>query len=133
MNLKFYKNELFVFLSFLLMFGSYFYKESKNINFENEQYIVTQSISNLKNVISLQNLWANKKISKKLSKLKKSLPSKKMHWSQKNKKIIVKFSHLTSYEVNKVISKFLSIALQLQELKISQKNQEYQVEFVCKW
>ena len=133
MNLKLYRNELIVFVSLLFMLGGFFYKNSKISSGAEEMLHSKQIVKEFKELTSLQKVWANKNISKKIEKLKKIIPSSKVKWSKKGKKLTVSYKSLNSKELNRLITTILSTAVQIQELKIVRNTLVYDVEFKCKW
>ena len=133
MNLKLYRNELIVFVSLLFMLGGFFYKNSKISSGAEEMLRSKQTVKEFKELTSLQKVWANKNISKKIEKLKKIIPSSKVKWSKKGKKLTVSYKSLNSKELNRLITTILSMAVQIQELKIVRNTLVYDVEFKCKW
>jgi len=133
MNLKLYRNELIVFVSLFFMLGGFFYKNSKISSGAEEMLHSKQIVKEFKELTSLQKVWANKNISKKIEKLKKTIPSSKVKWSKKGKKLTVSYKSLNSKELNRLITTILSMAVQIQELKIVRNTLVYDVEFKCKW
>jgi hypothetical protein len=91
------------------------------------------TVKEFRELIALQKTWANKNISKKVDKLEKIIPLSKVKWSKKGKKLTAGYSDLTPKELNKLITTILSMAVQIQELKIVRNSSSYNVEFKCKW
>jgi hypothetical protein len=133
MNLKLYRNELIIFASFLLMLTGLFYKNSKISSGVEEMLHSKQVVKEFKELTSLQKVWANKNISKKVEKLKKIVPPSKVKWSKKGKKLTASYKSLNAKELNKLITTILSMAIQIQELQINRDDLVYNVEFKCKW
>ncbi len=133
MSMKRYQNELIVLLVFFLMLGALFYKNKQlSLQIENATY-VKQSIVDFKEIIALKKVWADKKTSKKVEKLKKLISASKMKWSYKSKKITASYKDLTAVELNKLITKILELPVEIQKLEIQKTTSFYNVEFKCKW
>ncbi len=133
MNLKRYQNELVVLLAFLLMLSAFLYKNGQISSQEEDAFIRKEEVSNLKEIIALKKVWADKKISKKVAQLKELIPASKVTWSEKSKKVTAVYEGLTSKELNKLISKILNIAIVIRRLDIKKTGSTYHVEFKCKW
>jgi len=133
MNWKLYKNELIVAVSLVLMLSALLYKNNKISSRAQEMSHHKQTATELKELISLQKIWIDKKVSKKVDKLEKIVPSSKVKWSKKGKKLTAAYKDLDPKELNKLITNILSMAVQIQELKINRNDSSYDVEFKCKW
>ncbi|RRS31373.1 MAG: hypothetical protein P794_04120 [Epsilonproteobacteria bacterium (ex Lamellibrachia satsuma)] len=133
MSLKKYQNELILLFAFLLMVGAFFYKNNQ-VSFGVEKTAtLEQSASEFKELVALKKIWADKKISKRIDKLKKLVPVSKVAWHKKGKKMAATYTGLISTELNKLISKILNLPVQIQLLKIQKNGTSYNVEFKCKW
>jgi len=133
MSLKRYQNELMVLLALLLMLGAFLYK-SGQISSQVEAAVTTQqAISDFREIVALKKIWADKKTSKKVEKLKELIPASKVKWSKKSKKVTAIYEGLSSKELNKLISKILSLAVEIRQLDITKTGSSYDVEFKCKW
>ena len=133
MNWKLYKNELIVAVSLVLMLSTLLYKNNQISSRAQEMSNHKHTVTELRELISLQKIWADKKVSKKVDKLEKIVPSSKVKWSKKGKKLTASYKDLDSKELNKLITTILSMAVQIQELKINRNDSSYDVEFKCKW
>ena len=133
MNWKLYKNELIVAASLVLMLSAILYKNNQISSRAQEVSQYKQTATELKELISLQKIWADKKVSKKVDKLEKIVPPSKVTWSKKGKKLTAVYKDLAPQELNKLITSILSMAVQIQELKINRNDSSYDVEFKCKW
>jgi hypothetical protein len=133
MNWKLYKNELIVALSLLLMLSGLLYKNTQISSRSQEILSTKHTVREFRELVSLQKTWANKNISKKVDKLEKIVPPSKVKWSKKGKKLTAVYKGLDPKELNKLITTVLSMAVQIQELKINRNNSSYDVEFKCKW
>ena len=133
MNWKLYRNELIVGLSLLLMLSGLFYKNTQVSSGTQEMLSNKHTVREFRELIALQKTWANKNISKKVDKLEKVVPVSKVKWSKKGKKLTTVYKGLDPKELNKLMTTILSMAVQIQELKINRNNSSYDVEFKCKW
>jgi len=133
MNLKLYRNELIVGISLVLMLSALLYKNSQISLGTQEMLNNKHMVREFRELISLQKIWVNKNISKKVDKLKEIVPVSKVKWSKKGKKLTAIYNGLDPKELNKLITTILSMAVQIQELKINRNSSSYDVEFKCKW
>ena len=90
-------------------------------------------MTEFRKVVALKKTWADKKVSKKVDKLKQIVPASKVKWSKKGKKLSANYKALNAKELNKLITTILSMAVQIQELKINRSGSVYDMEFKCKW
>ena len=133
MNWKLYKNEIIVAVALLLMLGGFFYKNTQISSRSKEILSTKHTVREFRELVSLQKTWANKNISKKVDKLEKIVPSSKVKWGKKGKKLTAVYNDLDPKELNKLITTVLSMSVQIQELKINRNNSSYGVELKCKW
>ena len=133
MNWKLYKNELIVVASLLLMLSALLYKNNQISSRTQEMLSTKHTVREFRELITLQKTWADKKVSKKVNKLEKIVPTSKVKWSKKGKKLTASYKDLDPKELNKLIINILSMAVQIQELKINRNDSSYDVEFKCKW
>ena len=133
MNWKLYMNELYCGLYLKLMLSTLLYKNNQISSRAQEMSNLKQTVTELKELVSLQKIWADKKVSKKVDKLEKIVPSSKVKWSKKGKKLTAAYKDLDPKELNKLITNILSMAVQIQELKINRNDSSYDVEFKYKW
>ena len=133
MNWKRYKNELIVAASLLLMLTALIYKNTQISSSSQEMSNLQYRVTEFREVVALKKTWADKKVSKKVDKLKQIAPASKVKWSKKGKKLSARYKDLTPKELNKLITTILSMAVQIQELKINRSSSFYDVEFKCKW
>ncbi len=133
MNWKLYKNELIVALSVVFMLSAFLYKNTQLSSHSQEMLRTKHTVREFRELIALQKTWADKKVSKKVNKLEKIVPASKVKWSKKGKKLTAIYKDLSPKELNKLITNILSMAVQIQELKIKRNNSSYDVEFKCKW
>ncbi len=133
MNWKLYKNELIVVASLLLMLYALLYKNNQISSRTQEMLSTKHTVREFRELITLQKTWADKKVSKKVNKLEKIVPTSKVKWSKKGKKLTASYKDLDPKELNRLIINILSMAVQIQELKINRNDSSYDVEFKCKW
>ena len=133
MSWKRYQNELIALADFLLMFIGYVYKTTQVSSQAEIMASAKHSIEEIKEVVALQKIWADKKTSKKIEKLQILIPDAKVKWSSKNKKVTASYKALTATELNKLVTKILNLPVEIQKLKIQNIASSYDVEFKCKW
>jgi len=133
MNWKLYRNELIVVVSLIFMLSGLLYKNFQISLGAQEVLNNKHTVREFRELIALQKIWANKNISKKVNKLGKIVPLSKVKWSKKGKKLTAVYKGLDPKELNKLITTVLSMAVQIQELKINRNSSTYDVEFKCKW
>ena len=133
MSLKRYQNEVVVLLAFLLMLGAFFYKHGQISSQAEYANSTKQVVSDFKEIIALKKIWADKKISKKVEKLKVLTPAEKVKWSKKSKKVTASYKGLTAEELDKLVTKILGLAVEIQKLEVQNRDSFYDVEFKCKW
>jgi len=133
MNLNRYRNELLVGLSFMLMLMAFFYKNTQISSQAEQLFAMKQEIRNFKEIIAYKRIWADKGLSKKIGRLKTIVPASKVIWSKKGKKLIARYSDLTPKELNKIMVKLMSLAVQITELNIAKTGNNYKLECKCKW
>jgi len=132
-QLKAYKNELIVGLTFLLLVIAFSYKQ---IQLEKQKIGATSAVASLKevkDVISLKKIWGNKNISKKVEKLKTLVSPSKIKWHRQGKKLTASFQSIDAQELNRLIVKIMNLPVVIQKLEIHATSAVYQVEFKCKW
>jgi hypothetical protein len=133
MNWKRYQNELMVLGAFLFMFSMYLYKQHASSSQSGERSEVTQTIEEIKEVVALKKVWADKKISQKVEKLKTLVPSSKVKWSKKSRKVTAFYTALKPSELNKLSSKILNTAVVIDKVDIQKTGTSYKMEFKCRW
>jgi len=130
---KRYQNELIVLVAFVLMFVGYV---SKNVQVSSQVEMMAEtrnSVGEIKEVISLQKIWSDKKTTKKVEKLQTLIPANKVKWEYKNKKVNALYKGLSTTELNTLVTKILNLPVEIQKLKIQKLASFYDVEFKCKW
>jgi len=133
MSLKKYQNELIALLTLLLMVTALFYKSVQVSSGAKQAAEREQLVNEFKEIVTLKRVWADKKISKKLDKLKELTPASKVKWSKKGKKLTATYTGLSASELNKLTTKIMNLAVQIELLDIQKNGSSYTMEFKCKW
>ena len=130
---KRYQNELIVLFAFVLMFSAYAYKNTQVSGHTEQKAGTNYAMTEIKEVIALKKVWSDKKTTQKIKKLQTLIPEAKVKWSSKRKKLTATYKGLTSKELNKLVTKILNLAVEIQKLKVQKIASVYDVEFKCKW
>jgi len=133
MNWKTYRNELIVGVALVMMLVGLLYKYQSISGQTTGVSTAESTLHELKEVIALQKVWADKKTTKKVDKLKTLISPSKLKWQKKSRKVTATFSTLSASELNKVLSKILNLAVEIQKLEIKKIGPSYTMEFKCKW
>ena len=133
MTWKRYQNELIALAAFLLMLIGYGYKTAHVSSQPETMASVKHSVGEIKGVVVLQKIWADKKTTKNVEKLQTLIPVSKVQWSSKSKKVTASYKGLSAKELNKLVTKILNLPVEIQKLKIQKIASSYDVEFKCKW
>jgi len=133
MQLKAYKNELIVGISFLLLVVAFSYKHIQVSNYKNASSGTAMELRELREVIALKKIWGDKKIGKKIEKLQSLVSSSKVTWHKEGKKLNVSFKGLNAQEFNRLISKIMNLPVEIKTLQVRNEGSVYHVEFKCKW
>ncbi len=133
MSWKSYQNELIALFAFVVMLGAYAYKHSQIVSQAQAIQSTQHTLEELKEVIALKKIWANKKASKKLTALHSLIPDSKVQWHQKGKKLTVNYTALSANKLNKLVTKILNLPVEITLLDIQKMGSTYNVEFKCKW
>jgi hypothetical protein len=128
-----YKNELILLGSIIFMLLSYNYK----YKIEHQRYEtaakIQQDYADIIKASNLQNIWSNKKSLQKTKELKALVSPSKVEWSQKSKKLHIKYKSLNKNELNRVLNKLLNLPVQIKTIDIKRKDKVYNMELQCKW
>jgi len=133
MSFGLYKKELTVVCSFLLMVMAFSYKNGQISSQAERLFEIKQSVKAFKEIIAHKRIWADKGLSRKVDKLHTVLPASKIRWSKRGKKLTIKLTEITPKELNRFMTKTLSLAVQIREIDIKKSGDNYNVEFKCKW
>jgi len=128
-----YQNELIVLISFVLMLSGYLYKNAQISSQAEMMAHSSRSIGEVKEVVALQKIWSDKKITQKVDNLQDVIPSNKVKWDSKSKKVTATYKGLTTTELNTLVTKILNLPVEIQKLDIQKLATSYDVEFKCKW
>ena len=128
-----YKNEIMVGVSLLLMVIAFIYKEGQISKQAETAKHITTSLEELKEVIALKKVWKDKNLSKKVERLKGVVAPSKMTWRRDGKKLTASYKALTPRELNTLISKIMSLAVEIEKLELHKTGETYEVELKCKW
>ena len=132
-ELKAYKNELILVFALLLLVIALVYKQGKVSSINSSESGTSSSLQELKEIIALKKVWGDKKITKKVEKLKNIISSSKIEWNLERKKLTATFKNLSAQEFNNIMTKIMNLAVELQKLNVSNMGTTYQVELKCKW
>ena len=133
MQWKVYKNELLVGLTFLLLLIAFFYKQGQLSQQNSGASAMESSLQELKETIALKKIWGDKKITKEVDELQKIVPASQVKWSKTGTKLTASFKNLNPNMLNKIISKIMNIAIEIQKLEVKKIGTSYQLELKCKW
>jgi len=133
MNLRPYRYELIVGISFFLMLITFFYKNAQVSSQEEQLFAIKQEVRDFKEIIALKRVWSDKGLSKKIDKLQSIVPVSKVTWNKKGKKLTARYKGVTAKELNKLMTKMMSLAVQIIELDITKSGENYNLECKCKW
>jgi hypothetical protein len=133
MILKRYQNEWIVLTAVVLMLFAFAYKQSQLASQKALMSDVTKTSEELKEVMALQKIWADKKTAQYVNKLQALAQPSKLKWSSKSKNVTALYKGLTPRELDKVVSKILTLPVEIKKLSVENKDVLYDVEFQCKW
>jgi len=128
-----YKNELILVGSIIFMVLSYIYKSNTASEVQNLAVNSQQEYAEIVQANNLSNIWSNKKITNKIKVLNTIVPSSKIQWNQKGKKLVAKYHNLNEQELNKILNKILNLTVQIEVMNISRSDKSYNMELKCKW
>lgn len=118
-------------LLFALVALAYKYTHRSVVHHESLQ--MQQTLQQIQEASSLKSRWSDRKTAQKLASLRTLSPASKVVWKKSGKKLTATFKDLSGKEANRLITKLLNIAVQIDMLKIERKQKNYTVEVVCKW
>ncbi len=128
-----YQNELIVLGALLIMLGGYMYKHSHVSAQAQQANQVQQSINEVKEVVALKRVWADKKIGKKVDALQQMASGSKIKWAKQKQKLEATYTGLNAQELNRLTTKILNLPVAIEQLDINKNGLLYNVEFKCKW
>jgi predicted naringenin-chalcone synthase len=133
MSWKRYQNELIAVGAAFVMLGAYAYKHKQVTSQVEHAKSTKYSIEELKEVVALKKIWAEKKTTKKVEQLKEVISASKVKWSKKSKKVTASYTGLSANELNTLTTKILNLPVEVRLLDIQKIGTTYNVEFKCKW
>jgi len=133
MSWRKYQNELIVVGAFVIMLGTYAYKHNQATKQAQQAQGTKATLNEMKEVIALKKIWADKKTTKKVLQLKSLIPESKTKWVKKGKKLTVDYTGLSSNELNNLTKTILNMPVEISLLNIKKRASNYNVEFKCKW
>jgi hypothetical protein len=128
-----YKNELILVGSIIFMILSYIYKSNTASEVQNLAVNSQQEYAEIVQANNLSHIWSNKKITNKIKVLNTIVPSSKIQWNQKGKKLVAKYHNLNAQELNKIVNKILNLTVQIEVMNITRSDKSYNMELKCKW
>jgi predicted component of type VI protein secretion system len=133
MNITQYKNEILLIVSILILTFAYLFKSHTIEELESNKANNIKSALEIKEAISLKNIWEPKDIVQKIDKLKRLVSSNQLEWRKSGKKLNIKFKNMETKEFNRVLNQILTTPIQIKEIKIEQNHQKYTMELKCKY
>lgn len=133
MNLKRYINEWIILLSIVLLVGAYWYKHHQLSKQTEQVSQAKHTLTQVKEVVALEKIWGDKKITQKIEALHKIISPSKVQWSKKQNKVTATFNTLTANELNKLMTKLLNVPVSITLLEVNKIAENYEVELKCKW
>ncbi|MCF6205634.1 MAG: hypothetical protein L3J47_01895 [Sulfurovum sp.] len=130
---KRYRNELLLLAALLMATGAFFYKHTQHTAKAEINQQMAKEIALLQETVSLKSIWADRQIPKKLAGVRSLVPASKVTWQQKGKRLYATFHDLSPFEVNRVITRLLNIAVQVEQLEVKKEGEHYTMEIKCKW
>ncbi|MFT7879460.1 MAG: hypothetical protein ABXS91_03610 [Sulfurimonas sp.] len=133
MNFRRYQNELIAGLSLVMMLGALLFKQGQISGQEERMEKLQGAVSEMKEVVALKEIWGSKALDKKVTALQSVVPSEKVKWQQRNKKVIASYQGLSVNELNSLMKKLLNMGVEIQLFDVKKVNALYDVELRCKW
>ncbi|MDY0402873.1 hypothetical protein [Sulfurovum sp.] len=133
MNFRRYQHELIAGIALLVMLGALLFKQGEISGKEERIKRLQSSVSELKEVVALKEIWGDKNLEKRVRELESVVPASKVKWNQKSKKVTASYQELTINELNTLMKKVLNLAVEMQLLDIKKEGELYHVELRCKW
>jgi hypothetical protein len=132
---KRFRNEIIIFVAFLFMLFTLFYKLSASNFVAEKKSVIENSIVNIGKISSLKEMWGSKKMAKEAKRLKTVVSSSKLKSYKKTaQKVKVKYSELNTRELNLITKKVMNTPFQISKFIVTQNEKEsYSLELVCKW
>lgn len=130
-----YKNEAIIAVSVVLLLAAIMYDGSAYAAYASKSEEVGSKLSKKKDIVVLQKVWEDKKVSKELSEIKNVIPKEKiLKFDIQGSRAQIVLKDLTGRELNMITSKYIaSIAVQIVNLSIKRDVDKYKLEVSCKW
>lgn len=133
MNFRRYQNELIAAVSLLLMLAAFFFKEGQISGKEERMNVLQDSVSEMREVIALKEIWDDKELDKKAKELQTAVAPSKVKWNQKSKKVTASYQGLSVDEFNVLLKKLLNLGVEIELFDVKKELTLYDVELRCKW
>ena len=133
MNFRRYQNELIAGIAFLVMLGAFLFKQGEISGKEERIKSLQNAVAEMKEVVALKEIWDDGELDKRVRELESAVPSSKVKWNQKRKKVTASYQDLTISELNTLMKKILNLGVEMQLLDIKKEGELYHVELRCKW
>ncbi len=133
MSWREYQNEIIALAALGIMFFAYIYKYNSVSSSTQEAKKIQRTIEEVKEVAALKKIWADKKTDKRVEALHTLVPTDKIKWQKKSKKLTAKYTDLRANELNKLITKVLNLPVRITFLDVTKRGANYNVELKCKW
>ncbi|MDM5272617.1 hypothetical protein PGH07_10585 [Sulfurovum sp. zt1-1] len=133
MNFRRYQNELIAGISLMIMLGAFLFKQGQISGEEERMKTLQSSVSEMKEVVALKEIWDNTNLNKKVKELQTSVPPAKVKWQENNKKVIASYQGLSVDEFNNLMKKLLNLGVEIQLFDVKKQSALYDVELRCKW
>lgn len=134
MNIKHNKIEMILASSLLFMVLAFGYKGMSQSKLSSSQEELATAKEEIMNIIALQELWGDKKISKKVKTIERLLPQNKVaFFTLKGKRLKASFKEMQIGELNRLSNKIVGMAVEIVKFDLSKEAKGYRLELVCKW
>ncbi|HEO98631.1 MAG: hypothetical protein JW682_01120 [Campylobacterales bacterium] len=133
MNFRRYQNEMIAAVSLLLMLTAFFFKEGQISGKEERMNVLQDSVSEMREVIALKEIWDDKELDKKAKELQTAVAPSKVKWNQKSKKVTASYQGLSVDEFNVLLKKLLNLGVEIELFDVKKERTLYDVELRCKW
>jgi hypothetical protein len=132
---KRFRNEIIIFVAFLFMLFSIFYKFSASSFVAEKKNTIEKSIVNIGKISSLKQMWGSKKMAKEAKRLKTIVSAPKVKlYKNISQKIKVKYIQLNTRELNLITKKIINTPFQISKFIVIQNEKEsYSLELICRW
>jgi hypothetical protein len=133
MNFRRYQNELIAGIALLVMLSALLFKQGEISGKEERIKGLQSTASEMKEVMALKEIWGDKELEKRVRQLESAVPSSKVKWNQKSKKVTANYHGLTINELNALIKKVLNLGVEIELFDVKKERGLYHVELKCKW